>query len=87
MFKHLKEIFCLFICTQLMFKNIPHSNNVFQIFEFIVHEGAFGAISGIWGIQVFTLDWFIRLICLFHLLITLIKFVNGLIPFIIWIHV
>jgi hypothetical protein len=36
-------------------KKIPHSNNVFQIFEF-VQEGAFGAISGIWGIKVFTLD-------------------------------
>jgi hypothetical protein len=56
MFKHLKENMCLFIRTQLMLKNIPHSNNVFQIFEFIVQEGAFGAISGIWGIQVFTLD-------------------------------
>jgi len=47
MFKHLKENMCLFIHTQLMFKNMPHSNNVFQIFEFIVQGGAFGAISGI----------------------------------------
>jgi hypothetical protein len=43
---------------------------VFQIFEFIVQEGAFGTISGIWGIQVFTLDWsldwFVYFICCIH---------------------
>jgi hypothetical protein len=56
MFKHLRKI-CVFSSTlNGCLKNIPHSNNVFQIFEFIVQEGAFGTISGIWGIQVFTLD-------------------------------
>jgi len=56
MFQHLKENIYLFIHIQLMLKNIPRSNNVFQIFEFIVQEGAFGGLSGIWGIHVFTLD-------------------------------